>query len=228
MARTHFDTPPAEYDALRSGHLGRHRIQIFDEVIDRLDHHGESVVTIVEIGSATGFTLEVLASRHPGCRFIGVEIEPELARYARETHGRSNIEFVEERVEAFTLDVPADVVISADVIHHIHDHPAAFAAVRRLLRPGGRWVVVEPNIWQGYVTLTQERMKRSGYDEDHFRPWKLEPLLLAAGFSIDLRRYAHLLPAARSAPTGFEVKVERALERFRLLGGSVVYELTAT
>jgi trans-aconitate methyltransferase len=182
----------------------------------------------VEIGSGTGFTLRALGASHPNANFLGLELDERLASWASEACSLPNVKFVVADVTTAGVVEMADLVISADTIHHFHDPPLAFSRVRALLRPGGRWVAIEPNIWHPYITASVTRMKMVGYDEDHFRPWRIDPTLRAAGFVLESRQYLHAIPSAIRQPPVWVTKLERRLERFVLLGGSVVYRLRAS
>lgn len=222
--RTHFNMSPAEYASSRAGHLEQRRLSMVRSALDRQDG---PLASVLEIGSGTGTILEALASDLPQVEFKGIDIDERMVAYAQETHRAANLSYAVADITQATLGTRFDFVYSVDLIHHLHDHATGFAAVRTALRPGGTWMAVEPNIWHPYITFQQERMKRAGYDEDHLRPWQVEPLLHEAGFEIMTRRYAHLFPAGLSRVPEPLQRVERALERFRLLGGSVAYTLTA-
>ena len=85
---------------------------------------------------------------------------------------------------------------------------------------------MEPNIFHPYMALKQERMKRAGLDEDHFRPWQAWPELRQAGFAVDFRRYLLLYPGGFE-PSPRLAQLELALERVPVLGGSVAVYLSA-
>ena len=222
--KTHFNVAPEEYEAMRGGHQGERRLRF---VSDALAARGDTTRNVVEVGFGTGRFLAELAALHPATQFYGVEVDEGMVAHARREHRRDNLHYV----RGLLADLPpavqgaCDFAYSIDVIHHVHDHPRFFAEMRALLAPGGTWAVIEPNVFHPYILLSQERMKRAGFDEDHFRPWRIEPLLRAAGFRVARRGYMLLYPAFVKrvrAPFG---AVERALERFRLFGGSVTYLL---
>ncbi|HVF04486.1 MAG TPA: class I SAM-dependent methyltransferase [Frankiaceae bacterium] len=221
--KTHFNTSPAEYEATRTGHLHDRRRRLVADALRAT----RPLATVLEVGCGTGALLGELARAFPAVTFRGIDVDEPMVAYATETHAAPNVSFAHADLVDLPAGTPYDLVFSIDMIHHLHDHAAGFAAVRRHLRPGGRWLAIEPNVWHAYVTYQQERMRRAGFDESHFRPGVMEPLLRAAGFAITRRRYAHLFPAAVGSVPEPLARVERALERFRLLGGSVVYDLVA-
>lgn len=174
--------------------------------------------TVVELGSGTGTITSRLAAQHPGVGFFGVDVDDRLLGYARRTHAAHNVTWRQDLPA-----VTADLVFGIDVIHHLHDRPGVFSTIASITRPGGAWVVVEPNIWHPAIAVAQERMRRAGLDEDHFRPWQVEPDFDRAGFEVVRRSYAHLWPAAFRRPPTWARQAEQRLEK--VVGASVVYRL---
>ncbi|MBN2204889.1 MAG: methyltransferase domain-containing protein [Thermoleophilia bacterium] len=105
--------------------------------------------TIVDYGAGTGlFTVPVAAALTDG-RVLAVDEHPALLAYLEEKVASAGLP--EGRVVPVpTADnsVPlpdggADRVLMINVLHHVHDDPAAMAEVQRLLGPGGRLVVID-------------------------------------------------------------------------------------
>jgi trans-aconitate methyltransferase len=214
MRLAHDRTDPATYEAARGGHFEDRRLALVTEAID-----AQRPTTVIEVGAGTGRISSRLACRFPAISFLAVEIDHHLAAYGKDTYPLTNLDWAEE----LPRNAEAGVVFSIDVIHHLDNRGAMFDDIRDTMTGRGVWVAIEPNIWHPAIWLSQERMRRAGLGEDHYRPWISEPELRRAGFSIESRRYLHLWPAAFSPRLGRGA--ERSLERFRHLGGSVVYHL---
>jgi trans-aconitate methyltransferase len=176
--------------------------------------------TVVELGCATGAVLSDVAAALPSSTICGVDIDEGLIDYARRHHPSPNSSWLV--ADAARPLPPCDGVYSIDVLHHVKDQAGIVESVRDALRGGGRWVIIEPNIFHPYVTWLQESMKRSGLEEDHFRPWRTVPLLRHAGFEIASRTYAHLYPGQFKRVATPLAAVERVVERWPMLGGSIV------
>lgn len=78
---------------------------------------------------------------------IGLDLAPaeiERARQAVAREGRDNVRFVQAdaRELADWIDNPVDVVFFANTFHGVTDKKALCVAIRRVLAPGGRLVVV--------------------------------------------------------------------------------------
>jgi SAM-dependent methyltransferase len=194
-------------------------------VREALDSVLPSGGAVLEVGCGPGAVVAQLASEHPDAEFVGVDVDPRVIDYARGHHVQANpryelADFVERRPA-----VLADFAFSVDVLHHVHDLNRFLDGVRQALRPEATWLAIEPNVFHPYIFWSQARMRRAGLDEDHFRPWVVEPELRNAGFGVRDRRYAFLFPGSVQRVPGPLSRLESALERFRLIGGSVVYRL---
>ena len=98
---------------------------------------------VVEIGPGAGPNARYLA---PGTRWVCVEpnvhFHPRLRRAAA-AHGL-DLELTDGTAEALPLPTAAaDAVVSTLVLCSVHDVDQSLAEVRRVLRPGGRFVFVE-------------------------------------------------------------------------------------
>jgi trans-aconitate methyltransferase len=215
---THNSTDPAAYDSQRSGHFEDRRVDLISEAI-----RAERAKDVIELGAGSGRISWRLAGQHPHVSFIAVEPYGPLADHGRSQYARRNL----VRVDTIPKGVHRDMAFSIDVIHHLEDRRSVFARLREALADGAVWVAVEPNIWHPAIWLSQERMRRAGVGEDHFRPWVSEPEFRRAGFDIQSRSYRHLWPAAVKHPHPVAARTETRLEGLRVLGGSVVYQLRA-
>ena len=101
-----------------------------------------SVGTILDVGCGNGRFLS--AARMEGWQTLGIEVSSLAAGFARDHYGL-------EVLESGLLDsgLPSghfDVVSMWGVIEHLHHPKAAVREVARLLKPGGLFVVLAPNI----------------------------------------------------------------------------------
>jgi SAM-dependent methyltransferase len=102
--------------------------------------------TVLEIGCGRAFNLLGLSHRHPHAAFVGVDLTPWHVRAAR-LFGlrRRNLDV---RLADFHrlpfADESFDLVFSVEAICHADDVYRVVQEVRRVLRPGGRFVAIEP------------------------------------------------------------------------------------
>ena len=177
------------------------------------------------MGCGPGGLLAELATRHPEADFLGLDVEEKMIVHARHHHALENVRYELVDLSTDRPTVAADFAYSIDLLHHVRDLPPFLEGVRAALRTGATWLAVEPNVFHPYIFWSQSRLRRAGFDEDHFRPWRAEPVLRKAGFEVTERRYAFFFPGWIDRVPGTVAWLEPLLERFRLLGGSVVYSL---
>ena len=99
--------------------------------------------TVLEIGPGAGNNLAFL---RPYLHWIGIEPNPFFHDRLRARGARLGIDVDVRAATAEALPVPdqsVDAVISSLVLCSVHDPVAALREVRRVLRPGGRFVFVE-------------------------------------------------------------------------------------
>jgi ubiquinone/menaquinone biosynthesis C-methylase UbiE len=148
---------------------------------------------VLEIGAGTGRNLAFLAPA-PGVALTGIDPSPEMIALARERQRRTGraARFLVGEAEALPFaDGAFDAVLSTLALCTIPDPAAALAEAHRVLRPGGRIVLLEHvrSPWR-LVRLVQRL---------------LEPLFVRFGAD-------HLLrdPVDHLARAGFElVELER-------------------
>lgn len=95
---------------------------------------------VLEIGTGTGYGVDIIAPN--------VEHFVTLDKYRSEELGAlpANVEFLEAKVPPLPFaDDSFDWVVSFQVIEHIKRDRAFVEEVRRVLKPGGRFIVSTPN-----------------------------------------------------------------------------------
>ena len=102
---------------------------------------GGSPGTLLDLGSGDGRFVERM--RGAGWDAVGVEPDPVAAAESRRRYGVrilvGTLEDIDLRPESF------DAITASHVIEHVDSPVATLASCRRLLKPGGRLVVLTPN-----------------------------------------------------------------------------------
>jgi ubiquinone/menaquinone biosynthesis C-methylase UbiE len=103
---------------------------------------------LLDIGCGSGMYFPLLSRRAE--RLVGIDISHEMIKAARRLIDGKGLDNV-EAMQVNAVDLPFedgsfDSVIAFDVLHHVPDTDAAMAEVSRVLRPGGRFVSIEPNV----------------------------------------------------------------------------------
>ncbi len=103
----------------------------------------------LELGAGSGYFTRLIASRAE--TVVAVEPVPDMQRVLRErcsAGGAANVEILAASAAELVDRLPPHSVDSAFVIqslHHMHRRAEVFEALGRMLRPGGRLLVVEPH-----------------------------------------------------------------------------------
>ena len=100
---------------------------------------------VLDIGSGTGAFEERLAETVPSAEVVGVDMAPAMVdRARRKLRGTPSVSF--RRADAHALpfgNERFDVVVSASTFHYLGRPAVALAEATRVLRPGGRLVILD-------------------------------------------------------------------------------------
>ena len=100
-------------------------------------------LTVLDVACGEGYGSAYLSQVAESV--IGVDIDAASVEHAKANYGRSNIDF---RVgSALELPVPSasvDLVVSFETIEHFYDHDTFLKEVKRVLKPGGLFMVSTP------------------------------------------------------------------------------------
>jgi len=131
----------AEWYAEKYGEYATNRL-----AVDALEVPPDAA--IVDVGCGTGAALRHVAGRVPAGTLVGVDPIPRMIEIARERAAEhpegARLDFREGPAEKLPVDDDcADLVLAFDSIDHWQDRAAGLAEIRRVLRLGGRLVVVK-------------------------------------------------------------------------------------
>jgi len=110
----------------------------------------------IDAGCGDGGGIMAMARRHPGIRFIGIDLAPGVCRAARKAHDVPNLRYVQGNLMVPPLARRCfDFAYSFGVLHHTRDPKAAFLALVGTLRPGGRITLF---VYKDFSDLPLKRM----------------------------------------------------------------------
>jgi ubiquinone/menaquinone biosynthesis C-methylase UbiE len=150
---------------------------------------GGDLGRVVDVGCGTGNLLPFLAAS--GARvegYTGVDLSPGMLRVALDKARDADVRarFVAADAETLPLrDASFDTAVSASALHYWDDPDAGLAQIRRVLRPGGRLLLVDwlrdplpMRLLNAWMRITRVRYRRM------YSRAELGDALAAAGFRV--------------------------------------------
>jgi len=99
---------------------------------------------VLDAGCGAGYGSAELAKS--ALSVVGVDAAAEAMAYAREHYRLPNLHFEQASCSGLPhTDASFDLVVAFEVIEHLPDWPEFLAEVRRVLAPGGQFIVSTPN-----------------------------------------------------------------------------------
>ncbi|MDW8185563.1 MAG: class I SAM-dependent methyltransferase, partial [Anaerolineae bacterium] len=157
-----------------------------------------------------------------GFRVEGLDLSPFLIERMREYNGgRYDIPVYCADIHQPPEELCGryDAVVGFFVLHHLADLHKAFAAIGRLLRPGGRAVFLEPNpynpLYYAQLLITPGMSWSAEQGIWNMRPGVVFSAMQATGMTrIGMTRYGFFPPFLSNRAWG--MRLERALEQISL------------
>ncbi len=172
QAAAYFAAQAAEWDRIRAMHAPDAQVEAAI-----LDLVGEAPVQrLLDLGAGTGRMLELLAPR--AARAVGVDLSPDMLNLARARvaeHGLRNVQLRQGDVYAPPAELGAyDLVVIHQVLHFLDDPGRALAEAARLLRPGGRLIVVDFAAHEEESLREHFAHRRLGFSGEEIAQWMTE------------------------------------------------------
>lgn len=154
-----------------------------------------AVLRVMDFGSGVGNSVPFFAKYMPACRLTCVDVSTKSLEIAEERFSAlAEYKVFDGQTLPFT-DECYDLVFSACVFHHIptEEHVGLLREIRRVLRPGGLFVVFEHN---PYNPLTVRAVNSCLFDENAvlIDAYTLRKRVTAAGFASVQHRYRIFFP----------------------------------
>ncbi|MFT3818913.1 MAG: class I SAM-dependent methyltransferase [Rubrivivax sp.] len=125
--------------SILDGGLGLFRLLHLVDAVCKLPHAPRRITSI---GSGSGYHEIVLARLLGSTEVTAVDLSHQIPRYPQANLRAMQLNILEP--EAAQAIAPADFVYSIECLEHIKEDQAAYAAMCRLLRPGGYFYIEVP------------------------------------------------------------------------------------
>jgi ArsR family transcriptional regulator len=177
-AREFFDRASEKWDDGRSESLGHHAAAAALGGLLPRD------LTVVDLGTGTGAMLPALARRL--ARVWAVDASRGMLRKAAQrtaAEGLRNVQFVHADLESLPWpDAGVDGVIANMVLHHLENPAAALREMARVLRDGGRGVIVDFEAHDESWLLEEENHRWAGFNPAQVGGWCVDAGLTVPDF----------------------------------------------
>ena len=135
LSKKHFDGQAAEYDQRNTYYYSQNGKISCRDIAEQVD--GVPYEALLDVGCGTGFLIDILAKRRPA-RYCGVDLSDEMIRGAEFTVGSA------DRLPY--PDGSFDIVACSQSFHHYPYPEKAMGEARRVLRPGGLYILSDTGI----------------------------------------------------------------------------------
>lgn len=120
---------------------------------------------VLDVGCGAGYGAAELANT--ATSVTGIDIGEDAIAYAVGHYSRANLQFQQAAAAALPFpDGSFDLVVAFEVIEHLTDWEPLIAEARRVLSPGGQFVVSTPN--KAYYAETRRQTGPNPYHEHEF------------------------------------------------------------
>lgn len=168
-AQTYFQQHAAEWDEIRSLHVSD--VAVENAMYEALGRGPYDF--LVDLGTGTGRVLEVFADCYR--RGLGLDVNQAMLSYARSKLSAADLKHAEVRHgDLYHLTLPsgsADGVVMHQVLHYLSEPGHAVQEAARILRPGGRLLIVDFAPHDLEFLRSDHAHERLGFSDTQIQSW---------------------------------------------------------
>ena len=144
-----FDWGAGVYDWMTRQEVWREHCRSFTDLFPRPSQNEDGrPLRVLDLGIGPGVSGLAVLDRLPDARVVGLDLSPRMLRRARRHARAERRSLALVRADGVALPFPRetfDVVMAHSFLYIVPDRDAAVAEIVRVLKPGGRCVLLEPN-----------------------------------------------------------------------------------
>ena len=169
QANAYFRANAAQWDRIRSLYIEEKQVEAALQSLLPAD----GIRDLLDIGTGTGRMLEIFGPRVE--RAVGIDLSREMLAVARVNLERAKLRNCSIRqADMYQLSLPGasfDAVIIHQVLHYAERPGQAIAEAARVLRPGGRLVIVDFAPHDLEFLRSEHAHRRLGFADDEVVAW---------------------------------------------------------
>ncbi|MCX8492363.1 MAG: class I SAM-dependent methyltransferase [Cyclobacteriaceae bacterium] len=143
--------------------IQKYSLQMYHYLAAKTDLLGKHVL---EIGSGRGGGAKHVASHYKPASYVGLDIAASAVDLANKIHQVSGLKFIQGSAEKIPLaDNSIDVVLNVESSHGYGNVDTFLNEVRRVLKPGGKLLMVDFRNSVENMTIFQNQIKNSGLQQ---------------------------------------------------------------
>jgi ArsR family transcriptional regulator len=168
-AQAYFQSHAGEWDSIRALHVAEGDVEAATAAV-----LGEGPFDLfLDLGTGTGRMLELFAQRFR--RGLGIDRSAAMLAYARAKLERAGITHAQVRhgdiYDLSLADFSADAIVMHQVLHFLSDPQRAVREAARVLKPGGRLLIVDFAPHELEYLRNQYAHERLGFSSAHVGQW---------------------------------------------------------
>ena len=139
---------------------------------------------ILDVGCGIGELCHSMSRQHPLAEIIGIDTSVKMIKRAKEKFSGNNIRYICGHADSLIEDQKFDLIVSTNAFPYMLDKPKALLAMKMLLKPNGRLLLLFANrntfydaLWLMFVKLTTSKAQ-------YLSVSSLHNLLKESGFEV--------------------------------------------